>query len=225
MKTSSRNIAQLTRSVGTVLVGAAVLAAVAGCVSEDSFGLPDLTPSGAPQPVQVYPSYGYGYSAGYRNVYGYASPYYGAQGPYPYGYGYAYDPIPRYILVPCADSNRDGHCDTQPPKQHHDHDQHGHGHDDDNDNVGDDRPAQQQHGYRGEVPRVRDGGSRGVAPTAQQRAMPAPAPVLQQPAQVRPEPRRATPPEAASQRGPRVGSGRASMTGDDVVSSRPTQEP
>ncbi|MGB7737910.1 MAG: hypothetical protein WBM03_02255, partial [Steroidobacteraceae bacterium] len=95
----------LLRSVGTALVGAAVLAALAGCVSEDSFGLPDLTPSGAHPTVQVYPSYGYGYSAGYPNVYqpgygygyGYVDPYYAAQAPYPYGYGYAYNPYPRYV--------------------------------------------------------------------------------------------------------------------------------
>jgi hypothetical protein len=209
-------IVAMLRSVGTALVGTAVLAALAGCAHQDSFGLPDLTPGGTSPGAQVYPSYGLGY--GYGNVYGYANPYYAAQGPYPYGYGYAYNPYPRYIFVPCADSNRDGHCDTQPPKQHHDHDRDQHGHDD----AGDDRPAQPHHG---EVPRVRDGSSREVAPNAQQRAVPAPAPVPQQPAQVRPEPRRATPPEAANQRGPRVGSRRPSTTGEDVVSSRPTQEP
>jgi len=224
----------MLRSVGTALVGTAVLAALAGCVSQDSFGLPDLTPRDASPGAQVFPGYGfgygygYGYGAGYPNVYqpGYgnvychSSPYYAAQGPYPYGYGYAYNPYPRYILVPCADSNGDGRCDAHPPKKHRDRDQPGH--DDDNDNGGDDRPAQPHHG---EVPRVRDGSSREVAPTAQQRAVPAAAPALQQPAQVRPAPRRATPPEAANQRGPRAGSGRASTIGNDVVSSRPTQEP
>jgi hypothetical protein len=55
--------------------------------------------------------------------------------------------------------------------------------------------------------------------------VPVPAPVLQQPARVQPEPHRATASEAAGQRGPRAGSGRASTTGNDVVSSPPTQEP
>ena len=205
----------MLRNAGPALAGTAVLAALSGCASQDSFGLPDLTPRGASPSAQVYPGYGYG--AGYPSVYrpnygygyGYASPYYAAQGPYPYGYGYAYNPFPRYLVVPCADSNRDGHCDTQPPKQHHGND-------------GDDRPAQP---HDGNVPRVRDGDDRDVAPTAHRRVVPAPAPAPQQPAQVRPEPRRATPPEAASQRGPRVGSGRPSTTGNDVVSSRPTQEP
>ncbi|MGB7905311.1 MAG: hypothetical protein WCF43_11495 [Steroidobacteraceae bacterium] len=215
----------MIRSAGKALVGAAVLAASAGCVSEDSFGLPDLTPGGASSGAQVYPGYGhvygYGYGTGYPGVYqpgygyGYVDPRYAAQGPYPYGYGYAYNPYPRYIVVPCADSNRDGRCDVRPPHQHQDQDQH--------DDDGDDLPARPRPGYRGEVPRVRDGGGRGVAPTAQQRAVPAPAPVPQQPVQVRPEPRRTTPSEAASQRGPRAGSGRPSMGGDD--SSRPTQEP
>ena len=90
--------------------------------------------------MQVYPSYGYGYGygagypngyqPGYGNVYGYANPYYAAQGPYPYGYGYAYNTYPRYVVVPCADSNRDGHCDTQPPQQRHDRDPRGHDNDD-----------------------------------------------------------------------------------------------
>jgi hypothetical protein len=221
----------MLRSAGTALAGTVVLAALAGCASQASFGLPDLAPRGASPGAQVYTGYGYGYGVGYPGVYrpsygygagypgvywpsygygyGYANPYYAAQGPYPYGYGYPYNPFPRYIVVPCADSNRDGHCDTQPPKRHHDND-------------GDDHPAQPHHG---DVPRVRDGDGLDVAPTAHRRVVPAPAPASQQPAQVRPEPRRATPPEAASQRGPRVGSGRPSTTGNDVVSSRPTQEP
>jgi hypothetical protein len=215
----------MIRRAATALVGAAVLAASAGCAYQESFDLPDLTPRGAGPGAQVYPGYGYGYGAGYPshyqpgygNGYGYANPWYAAQGPYPYGYGYAYNQYPRYLVVPCADSNRDGHCDTQPPKQHHDRDPRGH----DNGN----HPVQPQHGDRGEVPRVRDGNVRDVAPNAQRRAVPVPAPVLQQPARVRPETRRTMPPEAAGQRGPRASSGRASTTGNDVVSSPPTQEP
>lgn len=216
-------------SAGAALVGTAVLVALAGCATRDSFGLPDLTPSGTSPGMQVYPSYGvgygYGYGTGYPGVYqpgygygyGYVDPRYVAQGPYPYGYGYAYGPIPRYMVVPCADRNRDGRCDTRPPKNHHERARDG------GDQDGDDRPAQPRHDYDGEVPRVRDGNGRSVAPATQQRAVPIPATVRQPPAQVRPEPRRATPSEAASQRGPRAGSGRPSMAGDD--SSRPAQEP
>ena len=217
----------MIRRVATALAGTAVLAALAGCAHQESFGLPDLTPRGAAPGVQVYPSYGYGYGTGYPvgyqpgygNVYDYANPYYVAQGPYPYGYGYgyAYNPYPRYVVVPCADSNRDGHCDRQPPKQRHDRDPRGH----DND----DPPAQPHRGNRGEVPRLRNGNDRDVSLNPQQRAVPVPATVLQQPARVQPEPRRVTPSEAAGQRGPRAGSGRAATTGNDVVSSPPTQEP
>jgi len=211
----------MIRRVATALAGTAVLAASAGCAYQESFGLPDLTPRGAAPGAQVYPSYGYGYGTGYSNgyqpgygnVYGYGNPYYDMQGPYPYGYGYAYNTYPRYLVVPCADGDRDGHCDTQPPKQRHDRDPRGH----DND----DHPVQPQHGDRGEVPRVRNGNGRDVTPNAQ----PQVAPVLQQPARARPEPYRMMPSEAASQRRPRAGSGRASTTGNDVVSSPPTQEP
>jgi hypothetical protein len=215
----------MIRRVATALAGTAVLAAAAGCAHQESFGLPDLTPRGAAPGAQVYPSYGYGYGTGYANgyqpgygtVYGYANPYYVAQGPYPYVYGYAYNPYPRYVVVPCADGDRDGRCDTRPPKQRHDRDPRGH-------DI-DAPPAQPQHDDRGEVPRVRNGDGRDVAPNAQRRAVPVPAPVLQQPARVRPEPRSATPSEPAGERGPRTGSGRASTTGNDVVSSPPAQEP
>ncbi len=198
----------MIRSAGTALVGAAVLAASAGCASQDSFGLPELTPRGAQPSVQVYPGYGagygYGYGYGYPNGYrpgygyGYADPYYAAPGPYPYAYGYGYDPYlryvpyPRYVVVPCADNNRDGRCDSRPPK---DRDHHGDGHSGDPDR--DDQP----------------------------RAVPVPAPVVQQPARVRPESRRALPPDATAPRAPRVGRSRPSTTGDDVTLSRPTQEP
>ena len=217
----------MIRRVATALAATAVLAALAGCAHQESFGLPDLTPRGAAPGVQIYPSYGYGYGTGYPNgyqpgygnLYDYANPYYAAHGPYPYGYGYgyAYNPYPRYVVVPCADSNRDGHCDTQPPKQRHDRDPRGH----DNNDL----PAQPHRNDRGGVPRVRNSDGRNVAPNAQRRAVPVPAPVLQQPARVQPEPRRVTPSEAAGQRGPRAGSGRAATTGTDVVSSPPTQEP
>jgi len=213
----------IIRSVRAALVGTAALAALAGCASQDPFGLPDLTPQGAQPSVQVYPGYGYGYGTGYPNgyplAYGYGNPYYAAQGPYPYERGYAYHPNPLYIAVPCADGNRDGRCDTQPPKKHHDRDQDGGDHD------VDEVPVRPHRNDRGEAPRVRDRAGRQVAPTAQQRAVPAPEPLVLPPAQARPEPPRATPLEAASQRGPRVGSGRPSTTGNDVVSSRPTQEP
>ena len=215
----------MIRRVATALASTAALAASAGCAHQQSFGLPDLAPRGTAPGAQAYPSYGYGYGTGYPNGYqpgygngyGYASPYYSAQGPYPYGYGYAYNPYPRYLVVPCADGNRDGHCDAQPPKQRHDREPRGH--------DSDDHPVQPQHGDRGERPRVRNGDGRDVAPNAQRRAVPVPAPVLQPPAQIRPEPRRATPSEAARQPGPRAGSGRASTTGNDVASSPPTQEP
>lgn len=222
---SSRGDVRMMRRVGAVLAAIAALAALAGCAYQNPFGLPDLTPQGAQPSVQVYPGYGYGYGTGYPNgyplAYGYGDPYYAGQGPYPhaYGYGYAYGPTPRYNVVPCADNNRDGRCDTRPPKKHHERDQDGGDHD------GDDRPARPRRDYHGEVPRVRDRASHDVAPTAQQRPVPAPAPFVQPPMQARPEPRRATPPEAANQRGPRAGRGRPSTTGDDVVSSRPTQEP
>lgn len=190
----------MIRSAGTALVGTAVLAALTGCASQDSFGLPDLTPHGAQPGVQVYPGYGanygygYGYSNGYRPGYGYGYPdhNYAAPGPYPYAYGYGYDPYPRYVVVRCADNNRDGRCDSRPPK---DRDQHGDGHNGDPDR--DDQP----------------------------RAVPVPASVVQQPARVRPESRRALPPDATAPRAPRVGRSRPSTTGDDVTLSRPTQEP
>jgi hypothetical protein len=186
----------MIRRVATALAGTAMLAAAAGCAHQQSFDLPGLTPPGGSAGVQLYPSYGYeygydagypnGYQPGYGNVYGYASPYYGAQGPNPYGYGYAYNIYPRYIVVPCADSDRDGHCDTRPPQPRHDRNTHDHDFDD--------SPVQPRHGDHGEVPRVRNGEGREVAPNAQRRAAPVSAPVDQRPARVRPEPRRASSP-------------------------------
>ena len=218
----------MIRSVGTTLAGTAVLAALAGCAYQEPFGLPGLTPRGAPSSVQVYANYGtgYGYGYGYPNgyrpgyVYGYADPYYAAQGPYPYAYGYGsgYNPYPRYVVVPCADNNRDGRCDRRPPKNQ------GHQGDGDNgDHDRDDQPARHRDA-RGVVPRVGNGESQGIAPAARSRTSPEPATMVQKPARVQPEPRRATAPDATSPRGPRVGSGRPSMS-DDVTQSRPTQEP
>jgi hypothetical protein len=215
----------MIRRVATALAGTVVLAALAGCAYQESFGLPDLTPRGAAPGAQVYPSYGYGYGTGYPygyapgygNVYAYGNPWYAMQGPDPYGYGYAYSPSPRYVVVPCADSDRDGRCDTRPPKQRQDRDPRGH--------DTDAPPAQPHRGDRGEVPRVRNGDGRVVTPSARRQAVPVPASVVQQPARVRPEPRRETPSEPAGQRGPRAGGGRAATTGNDVVSSSPTQEP
>ena len=215
----------MIRRVATALAGTAVLAALAGCAYQESFGLPDLTPRSAAPGAQVYPSYGYGYGygtgypygyqPGYGGVYGYANPYYSAQGPY--AYGYAYNPYPRYLVVPCADGNHDGHCDTQPPKPRH-------GRIPDSRDV-DNYPAQPRYGDPGERPRVRNRDGHDVAPNAQQRAAPVPAPAQQHPARVRSQPDRMLPSAAAGQRGPRAGSGRASTTGNDVVSSPPTQEP
>jgi hypothetical protein len=234
---SPRSTMQMIRSAGTALVGIAVLAALASCASQDPFGLPDLGPRGASPTAGVYssygtgygypggyrPGYGYGYPNGYRPGfgYGYADPYYAAQGPYPYAYGYGYDfnPYPRYVVVPCADHNRDGRCDTRLPEDHG-HRSGGQGGDPDRA----DQPKRQRDA-RGLVPRVGNGGSQGVAPTVHPQAVPTPAPVVQQPARVRPESRRAIPPDATTPRDPRVGRGRPSMTGDDVVQSRPTQEP
>lgn len=195
----------MIRSTATALVGTALLATLAGCAYQDPFGLPELTPRGSSPTVQVHPyygsGYGYGYPYGYRPGYGYgyASPNYAAQGPYPYayGYGYGYNPYPRYVVVPCADGNRDGHCDSRPSKDHEHQ-----GGDHDGDHHRDDQPVRQ-----------RD--VRGVVP----------APVVQQPARVRPESRHAIPPDATTPRSPRAGKGHQPMTGDDVAQSRPTQEP
>jgi len=207
----------MIKGAGKALVGTAVLAALAGCASQDTFGLPDLTPRGAPPTAQVYSNYSTGYGFGYGSGYGY--PYYATQGPYPYAYGYGYNPYPRYVVVPCPDNNRDGHCDSRPRK---DTDHQGDGHDGSHDR---DVQPRRQRDARGTVPRTGNGEGQGIAPTARSRTSPEPAPVLPKPARVQPEPRRATPPDTTTPRGPRPGSGRPSMTGDDVTLSRPTQEP
>jgi hypothetical protein len=228
---SSRSTAAMIRRAGTALVGTTVLAALAGCAYQESFGLPELTPQGASAGVQVYPGYGYGYGYGsgygypgsYQLGYGNVDPFYAGQGPYPYGsYRYPYNAYPRYVVVSCPDNNRDGRCDKSPPKDrdHHGNDGQGGNHD------RDDRPVPPRYA-RGAVPDVepdtrpenRQRARREVAPVAQPQA----APVAQQPARVRPEPRRATPPEGVTPRGPR--NGRVPVSGDDTVPVRPTQEP
>jgi len=234
---SSRSAVQMIKGAGKALVGTAVLAALAGCATQDTFGLPDLTPRGAPPTAQVYSNYstgygfgyGYGYPNGYRQGYGYGYPsdyrpgygypHYAALGPYPYAYGYGYNPYPRYVVVPCPDNNRDGRCDSRPRK---DTDHQGDGHDGSHDR---DVQPRRQRDARGTVPRTGNGEGEGIAPTARSRTSPEPAPVLPKPARVQPEPRRATPPDTTTPRGPRPGSGRSPMTGDDVTVPRPTQEP
>jgi hypothetical protein len=221
---------QIFRSVRAALAGTAALATLAGCASQDPFGLPELTPQGAPPGIYGYPAYGYGPGAGYPNDYrlrydAWGNPYYAAQGPYPYGYGYgygygyAYDRNPRYVFVPCADDNRDGRCDTRPPKKHGEQDHDG------GDRDVDEVPVRPYRNDRGEAPRVRDRAGREVVPTDQQRAMPAPAPSTRPPPPARPETRRAMPPESTNPRGPGIGRGRPATTGGDDAPSRPAQEP
>ncbi len=199
--------AGMNRSVASALVGTAVLAALAGCAYQQSFGLPELTPpQGVAPAVQVYPGQGYGYGAGsgygygygYPNVYqpgyGFYDPYYAGQGQYPYdSYRYPYDPYPRYVVVPCAENDGNGRCDRKPPKDrdHDGNDGQGGNHD------RDDRPVPPRYARR-DAP---DAGSnsghrtrRDVAPVVRPQSTPAPAPVVKQPARVRPEPRRDTSP-------------------------------
>jgi hypothetical protein len=206
------------------LVGTAVLAAMAGCVSQESFGLPELTPPRSAAPgVQVYPGigygngYGYGYGVGgsygypngyYQPGYGYADPFYSGQGMYPYSYyRYPYNSYPQYIVVPCADSNSDGRCDRKPPKDRDHHGNAGQGNDHDRNN----RPVPPRYA-RGAapdarpdtVPNTRPRARRDAAPVVQPqsapvlqpRATPTPTtlPAPKQPARVRPDPRRVTSP-------------------------------
>ncbi len=201
--------ARMMRSVGTALVGTVVLAAMAGCASQESFGLPELTPPRSASPgVQVYPGIGYGngygygvggsygYPNGYPPGYGYADPFYAGQGMYPYGYyRNPYNSYPQYVVVPCADGNGDGRCDRKPPKDRDHHGNDGQGGDHDRN----DRPVPPRYARR-DAP---DAGSntghrarRDVAPAEQPQSAPAPAPapVLKQPARTRPESRRATSP-------------------------------
>ncbi|MGL6222889.1 MAG: hypothetical protein ACRC6L_04825 [Steroidobacteraceae bacterium] len=190
----------MNRKVAQALLGAAMLAALAGCAYQDPLALPDLgTPARSSQ--QQYPGYspnygsgynygyGYGYGSGYRPGYDpYYSPYYGGGDPRYYAPGVVYVPYPRYVPVPCADANGDGRCDQRPPKNR--------GHREDAGNGGD-RPDVQHNGVERPPPR---------------------------PAQVRPPepPRRAAPPP---DRGPRVSPGRPAATNDDRSPSRPTPEP
>jgi hypothetical protein len=203
----------MIRSVATALVGTAVLAALAGCAYQQSFGLPELTPpQGVASGVQVYPGQGYGYGVGsgygygypsvYQPGYGFYDPYYAGQGPYPYdSYRYPYNPYPRYVVVSCADNDGDGRCDGKPPKDrdHQGNDGQGGNHD------RDDRPVPPRYARR-EAPDaglntghrtrrdvaavVRPQPTPATAPVVRPQSMPAPAPVVKQPARVRPEPRR-----------------------------------
>jgi predicted small lipoprotein YifL len=232
----------MNRKVAQALLGAAVLAALAGCAYQDPLALPDLGPSArsSQQPYGGYnPYYGsgynYGYSSGYRPGYDpYYSPYYGSGDPRYYAPGVVYVPYPRYVPVPCADTNQDGRCDQQPPKHRGQHD--GGGPDDarPHDQPNDvERPPRPRDDSPGHGPRMRRGEddrytAPGMAPLIAPRAPAAPSagvpPPPPRPAQARPPepPRRAAPPP---DRGPRVSPRPPAATSDDRSPSRPTPEP
>ncbi len=241
----------MNRNVAQALLGAAVLAALAGCAYQDPLALPDLGPS-ARSSQQQYPgyspyygsgySYGYGYGSGYRPGYDpyYNSQYYGGGDPRYYSPGVVYVPYPRYVPVPCADTNQDGRCDQRPPKHRGQPD--GAGHDDDrpdDQHNGAERPPRPRDNAPGNGPRVRRGAedlftAPGMVPLIVPRppanVRPAPAapnagvPPAPLPSQARPPepPRRAAPPP---DRGPRVSPSRTAATSDDRSPSRPTPEP
>jgi predicted small lipoprotein YifL len=109
------------RNVAHVLLGAAMLAAVAGCAYQDPLALPELDPP-AQSRQPPYPgyspyygsgyNYSYGYGSGYRPGYDpYYSQYYNGGDPRYYAPGVVYVPYPQYVPVPCADVNQDGRCD------------------------------------------------------------------------------------------------------------------
>jgi hypothetical protein len=113
---------------------AAALAAASGCASQGGDELPPYrwgsNGYGSAYPPYVSGYYGYGsaplYSYGYPRGY---DPFYYAQGmPAPYPYGYVYSPYPRYVVVPCVDSNHDGRCDRHPGKHDGDLQNDGHHH-------------------------------------------------------------------------------------------------
>jgi hypothetical protein len=128
------------------LLAVAALAAISGCAAETGYQLPELPQSGGSvyAPYSVYrPGYYFGYPGYDPRYYGYGAynPYAYQGGPYPYGYGYY--PYPRYVVVPCVDSNHDGHCDRHPGKHDDDPPHHGNGHGGHGHGGGDDgRPNQ-----------------------------------------------------------------------------------
>jgi predicted small lipoprotein YifL len=213
----------MNRKVAQALLGAAMLAALAGCAYQDPLALPDLDPpaQSRQQPYAGYsPYYGSGYNYNYSYGSGYDpyySHYYGGDPRY-HGYyapGVVYVPYPRYVPVPCADVNQDGRCDKH---------------------NGVERPPRPRDDVPGDGPRVRrsevdrytaPGMTPRIVPRAPASARPAPVPSQlpsQLPAQARsPEPpRRAAPPP---DRGPRVSPGRPAAASDDRSASRPTPEP
>jgi hypothetical protein len=219
----------MKRNAGTVVLGAATLAALGGCAYQDPLELPELGPQGGssmPSPSYGY-GFNYGYGSGYRPGYDpYYNYYYGGADPRYYGPGVVYVPYPRYVPVPCADANHNGRCD-KPPRGD------GHGRDDDDNNHHGGQNGGQNDGQNGgkhhrppQWPNARDGGGpqvdgprvrrgkeidRSVAPA---RRPPQVQPQTQTP-QSRPQdtPRRVAPPPA--DRGPRVGPGRTPAPSED----------
>lgn len=117
----------MTRIVRIGLLAIPAIALLAGCVLQDPFGLPPLGSGPASSASSSFyygsgygaydPRYGYygsryGYPAyRYDPLLGYATPGYA----YYYGPGYGYyRPYPRGPY--CVDANRDGRCDTRPPR-------------------------------------------------------------------------------------------------------------
>ncbi len=119
------------RHYTVLMLGAATLAALAGCAYQDPLALPELGPQA--RSSQQYPGYGpysgagrYGYgSSGYG--YGPGNGYRPGYDPYyydPYAYGGRYPPqyyAPGVVYVPypvpCVDANGNGRCDKRPPKE------------------------------------------------------------------------------------------------------------
>lgn len=164
----------MKRNVGSVVLAAATLAALAGCAYQDPLALPDLgagsTHSQYPGYGSQYPSYspyyGYGYNyghgSGYRPGYDpYYNYYYGADPRYYGPGGVVYVPYPRYVPVPCADMNHDGRCDQRPPKNNNGDHHHNDGDDDgpknDGKQNGVERPPRPPYVEQGDGPRIRRG--------------------------------------------------------------------
>jgi len=231
----------MKRSGGNIVLGAALLVALAGCAYQDPLALPDLDPPTASGPVPFgsyspYYSHGYnyGYGSGYRPGYDpYYNYYYGGADPRYYRPGVVYVPYPRYVPVPCADANDDGRCDQRP----HDGDD-GQPHHGSNADGPDGADRGGKHdglprwpgtrgadGNKGDGPRLRrDEGGYGAPGMAPRVAPPAgitqPAPravtPTPRPAQARPPEaqRRAAPPPPA-ERVPRAAPARSPATVDD----------